>query len=357
MRTFLNKCFLNKCRMSASIDLHSFPINRTFKIEEWNEVYIKYKTLPQLKLTSCGGLKKPVLKQGHLVRFTNSCIELVVVSMSGCFRLCWSNEPKTESGSERVYVSGMQALFQFENELAKIGVNLKDYAVVDGLKYKNEMPKPKIGLVKEGFKDVVFKNVNHIDMHSSHPAGIIEFEPKFAPVILDWYEKKESATTEADRLYYKDCLNHLWGAMQSIHCNYKYANISKFALEKTNERLKNMANLLAESGRRVISYNTDGIWFQGKSIPENWKSSEIGGWDEDYTNCKFRAKSDGCYEVEGYHKGKFGYFPKVRGRTKLDKVKPRTKWVWGDIYNENADVTDCYQFVEGIGIVLGEIYE
>lgn len=343
---------LNKCNMSASLDLHSIPINRTFSVDEWNDTYIKYASLPQLKLTSCGGLKKPVLKQGQLVRSTNSSIELVVVSLFGCFRLCWTNEPKNDDCKDRVYVSGMQALFEFENKLQKIGVTLKNYAVSDGLKYKETMPKPKIGLAKQGFKDITFNNVHHIDMHSSHPAGIIAFEPKFASVILDWYNKKEHSKTEEDRFFYKDCLNHLWGAMQSIHCNYKYANISKFALEKTNERLENMAKLLAESGRTVLLYNTDGIWFRGKPIPENWKSSEIGGWDEDYTNCKFRAKSDGCYEVEGLHKGKFGYYPKVRGKTKLDMIKPRSKWSWGDIYNEQTELTQYYQFIDGLGIVL-----
>jgi hypothetical protein len=44
------------------------------------------------------------------------------------------------------------------------------------------------------------------------------------------------------------------------------------------------------------------------------------------------------------------YTPVVRGYTNLDKIKDRSEWTWGDIYNYNA-VPVQFRFVEGTGII------
>ena len=53
----------------------------------------------------------------------------------------------------------------------------------------------------------------------------------------------------------------------------------------------------------------------------------------DHIYCQFRLKSKGAYE---YIDGDGHYQPVVRGYTKLDQIKDRSEWHWGDIYQ--ADV-------------------
>lgn len=84
----------------------------------------------------------------------------------------------------------------------------------------------------------------------------------------------------------------------------------------------------------VISYNTDGIWYQGAVYHGDGEGDDLGQWHNDHVNCRFRAKSAGSYEF--IENG--SYFPVVRGKTRLDDLIPRDKWQWGDIYQNEADL-------------------
>ena len=87
-----------------------------------------------------------------------------------------------------------------------------------------------------------------------------------------------------------------------------------------------------------ILYNTDGVWYyspNGKPYHGEGEGKGIGCWENDHLDCKWRAKSKGCYEF--IEEGK--YSPVVRGLTKYDKIKPdRTTWEWGDIFKKEAEV-------------------
>ena len=116
--------------------------------------------------------------------------------------------------------------------------------------------------------------------------------------------------------------------MQSKWCGYKYAHLSRDAITDNNNRIIKLSDELSSQGRVILSYNTDGIWYQGEIYHGNGEGHDLGQWENDHINCQFRMKSDGSYEF--IENGK--YYPVVRGYTRLDRIKPRTEWVWGDIY-------------------------
>ena len=91
-----------------------------------------------------------------------------------------------------------------------------------------------------------------------------------------------------------------------------------------------MVKWLKATDRIPVLINTDGIWFIG--TPTNLSSKLLGEFEEDHKNCTLRIKSSGAYEY--IEDGK--YHPVLRGKTKLDRIKPRDKWQWGDIYQEDA---------------------
>ena len=126
--------------------------------------------------------------------------------------------------------------------------------------------------------------------------------------------------------------------MQSQYQRYRYADISKYAIARNNQKIRDMAQWLKDNGRTVLLYNTDGIWFTGEAFPKEMQSNELGAFKQDHTNCKFRAKSDGAYEFieDGV------YYPVIRGKTKLDNTKARIAWQWGDIYQQDAEQIQKY---------------
>ena len=94
------------------------------------------------------------------------------------------------------------------------------------------------------------------------------------------------------------------------------------------EQVINLSQILEDTGRKVLMHNTDGIWYQGEIYHGDGEGKSICQWENDHINCTYRAKSKGIYEF--IEDGK--YTVVARGRYELDKIKPRDKWEWGDIY-------------------------
>lgn len=83
------------------------------------------------------------------------------------------------------------------------------------------------------------------------------------------------------------------------------------------------------------------------------EGTALGQWKNDYVNCKFRAKSKGSYEfIENNI-----YYPRVKGQSSFDYIKPRDQWVWGDIYNEEARFTKEYIWTDKDGFVPIDVEE
>jgi hypothetical protein len=236
---------------------------------------------------------------------------------------------------------GRQAFIEFKKELLKDGIDLNKYVISNGAEVKKEIPKYLIQLEKDMYKDLIFENCHHVDFHSSFPAGLVKYYPEMYPTVNRIYEHRKEKEIN------KSILNNTIGFFQSIdQCEAKWAQLSRDAIKDNNDRIMALAKRLKDAGRLVISYNTDGIWYQGDIYHGEGEGKKLGDWENDHINCRFRAKSAGAYEF--IEDGK--YYPVIRGRTNYDLIKPRDEWEWGDIYRKEAR---CLLFFwkEGVGIV------
>ena len=353
---------VKKINYTRKLNYILIPVTQTDDYKAFNEVFLAYRRLDSVRIerTPSGGISIKGLSVpgrwdirtfkwgceftycGHEdegiwhndpIRLEHGC---------GMFRLQFRNkifeDEKTNSK-----ISGKQALNKFYKELKAINIDLNNYAIENGKEIKEQIESPLIQLEDQEDKDKIFENCHHIDINSSYPAGVKEYHPEFAPVIDKWYELKKQGHKE-----YKAYLNLMIGTMQSQFVGYKYADISKYAIKLNNDKIRAMAQWLKDNGRKVLLYNTDGIWFQGEPYLNG--SDKLGEFKQDHTNCKFRAKSNGAYEF--IENGK--YTPVIRGKTKLDETKPREEWNWGDIYQNDAQLIIKYELTEG---GLEKIYE
>lgn len=328
------------------------PVTKTDNPSEFNKVLMKYnkRNYKWLERTKSGGIScKGFRGAGIYLSATVWGAELIVIDYEGMFRLQFRNkifEKEDNIDEDKLKITGKQALVKFYDELKKININLNDYAIENGEDVKKTIEKPLIGFANNKYKDIELENVHHIDINSSYPAGVKEYHPEFAPVIDKWYELKKQGHKE-----YKAYLNLMIGTMQSKFVHYRYADMSKYAIARNNEKIKNASKWLEDNGRKVILYNTDGIWFQGEPYPTN--SENLGEFKQDHTNCKFRAKSGGAYEF--IENGK--YYPVLRGRTKLDEIMHRNDWSWGDIYLNDAENVKKYKltFEKGLEVIYEKL--
>ena len=251
---------------------------------------------------------------------------------------CWriGREKYNESG-----MKGWKAWRIFVKMCGDFGIDLEKMAISDGARVKTTIPKPYIRFL---LCHTEVENANHIDFHSSYGSGLALTHPEFMPVVDKLYRQRKKYP------YYKAVLNCTVGYMQSLSkCKAKWAHLAKDAIENNNARIDAMTTLLIAAGRRIIGYNTDGIWYQGEPYhdPRNGEGDGVGKWHNDHVGCKLRAKSDGAYEF--IENGV--YYAKVRGQTRLDETTPRALWKWGDIYQDNAEIIQ-YRFEEGVGVIL-----
>lgn len=267
---------------------------------------------------------------------TKTCLELTILTFEGFWRIQF----RTKLQGKRL--SGRACFTKLKKELEKDGIDIAKYYIDNGEEVKTEIESPMIDINNENFINKTINGVHHVDFHSSYPAGLANAYPEFRKTLERLYlnrHKKES---------YKAILNLSIGFFQSKIFGYKLAHLAKAAILDNNERIKDLAKRIYDSGNVIISYNTDGIWYYG-NIFHSSKGDEgegLGQWSHDHINCKIRFKSKGAYEF--IENGV--YTPVVRGHTNLDKVKPREEWNWGDIYKAEAKIKKCI-FIEGKGIV------
>lgn len=253
---------------------------------------------------------------------------------------------KTATG-DKVKIFGYQSWKEWKKICARFGINMDDYAIDNGAEEKKKMEKALICAEDEADIGLTFENCHHLDFHSSHMAGLVNTHPDFAKPVEYCY-----AMRKIDEIY-KSILTNTWGYMQSLdQCCARWAHLSADALADNNKRVREIAEKLKKSGRKVLLYNTDGIWYQGEIYHDENEGPNLGQWSNDHVNCRFRMKSKGAYEfIEAGQ-----YYPVVRGMTKYDKVKPRSEWQWGDIFRNEAVVVE-YLWVEGYGLCNAETEE
>lgn len=338
----VEKYALKTCNLSSSVNYLKIPVSNVPITEEgattFNEFYQFFleSGYSQIKRTPSGGIsvaKKWFRPPMWDVQVKKAYVEITVVDYQ-CYRLQFSNFSKEgEQG-----ISGRRSFLTFKAVCNKFGIDLSEFEIENGEEVKKEIEKPKIELFVESGQSI--ENCHHLDFNSSHISGMVKYHPALKGPFEEIYSKRK------DNSIYKQILTHCWGYLQSEYIGYKFAHISRDGIKYTNERIEEMSKRLVESGRRLVAWNTDGIWYQGDIYHADDEGIELGQWKNDHTNCLFRAKSKGSYEF--IEDGK--YTPVVRGATRLDKIKSRDQWKWGDIFNTEAEIIR-FAFDPRVGIV------
>ena len=311
-------------------------------VAEFNEIYqycIEHARNGEMKnfvITQSGAIS---IKIGNIrgamwmITIKKTFIEIIIRNFDArYYRFIIGHQKDKKEG-----ISGRQAFWKYCEVLEKHGINLTDLAIDNGEEVKQTIPSPKIDLMV--VEDRTYVNAHHIDLNSAYNAGMMESFPILEPAIREMYNKRKVNTE------YKQVLNMTQGFMQSELCGFKYAHISKAGYVYTLRKLDELTQKLKANGCRILSYNTDGIWYQSDTLyHDNDEGSDIGQWKHDHINCKIRFKSKGCYEfIENDI-----YTPVFRGESSYEKIVPKSDWIWGDIYK--GDIIE-FKFKEGIGIV------
>lgn len=326
-------------------------------VEQIHKMKEEYGVFRKIKRTKSGGIS--IKKDGwtyyqYDVRTSGAGVELTVLC-DRCFRLQIGKVHKDKD--ETKVISGRTAFNRFKKELAKDGINIEDYATKDPAeaeKINAQIRKPRIKMYYKN-EDIneapVFEKAVHLDFHKAYMSYLGISHPEFQPTIERLYKeaKKKNDTT------IKSIFTHFIGFCHSKIINRRYVTLAKDAINAFNEK---MDEIIEDMGKdfRIIGFNTDGIWYQARHVfqsvlfEDRWQPNHsypitqrcrkdygpnLGQCQNDYYAEKFRAKSDGSYEFID-RDGK--YHAVVRGLTELDKVKDRSEWEWGDIFNENAVV-------------------
>ena len=320
-------------RLSVNI----FAFNKE-NIEKYNEIYqwIRTKKLPQLERTPAGNIShKHRIRPSYGVLIRATTIELTIILIDGIWRFQLRNDIKENqkvlnyinNAEADDAITGGAAFRILQKELGKDGINLNDYKIKNGEEVNATIEKPIIKMERPIFEHYVFYNVHHIDIHSAWPAGIARAYPEMAKTWERLYNNRKACPI------YKQVLNKSIGVMHSRRHNFAWAQLAKAGIEGCNKQIRELANDLIYSGRQILSYNTDGIWYRGEVYHGEGEGDGLGQWRNDHINCRFRARSAGAYEYENDEEG---YKPVLRGHTHLDDILDRSEWEWGDIYPAEA---------------------
>lgn len=348
-----------KCLVTQKPNLWNFPYNYMY-IEDRKKFNSIYKNICQwrkLKRTPSGGISdKNFYIPCYDIDMGNASIELIICAKEGFFRLVLFTRKKNLI--ENNEIKGGNAFKEFSKICKKYNIDLNKRKIKNGYEIKKQIEKPLIKLEHKLYQEMIFNNVHHLDINSAWPAALVRTHPEFAPVMDFIFQKKAELKEQGvsgDKNIYKAILNYSIGYMQSLKAYHRaaWAYLSRDAINDNNRYMRELAENLKKSGRKVLAYNTDGIWYTGEIYHDNNEGQGLGQWENDHINCKIRFKSAGSYEY--IENGK--YKPVVRGQTKLDlKGISREEWKWGDIFTEEGKET-LYTFIENIGLIEGDEYE
>lgn len=322
------------------IPVNNFGFNDK-DVEEFNEIYnyclknAREGNMRNFIITKSGGISTAIGNvRGAMWTLTvkKTFIEIIIRNFDARYYRFIIGHQK-----DRTEVSGRQAWWKYKETVEAHGVNLEELAIDNGLEVKQTIPSPRIEL--KVAENRTYYNAHHLDINSAYNAGMMQAFPVLEPAIREMYNKRKLNPE------YKQVLNMTQGFMQSKMVGYKYAHISKAGYVYTLNKLDELTFKLLASGRRILSYNTDGIWYQGDIYHDLSEGTDIGQWKNDQVNCKIRFKSKGCYE---YETEDGTYKPVFRGESAYEKIVPKEQWQWGDIFK--GDVVEYY-FKEGKGVL------
>lgn len=341
-------------------ELNTYWIDVTEEgINKFNEIYSLVKDWRVAPITKSGAINKTGKSFryfSHRVFQTKSSIELIIIAPRRSYRVMF----RSGYGKEEGKLSGKVAFKKFIAPLEKRGYDLLAYGIENGEEVKRTIPKYDRRVNSE-LRYKTIEHAFHFDINSAFFAGIANsygylFDGFFGEHIRDIFNNRKNP----DKKYKhnKDILTHTQGYFQSEYCKhngYKYclAHMAKAGIVYTCQKLLEIIQKYEEFGCEFIATNTDGAWMtippefsrkQAESVEGYGK--ELGDFKIDYWDCKLRYKSANAYEF--IDDGKV--IVKYSGICKLDKIKPREEWEWGDIFRKDASPIRPI-FIIGEGII------
>lgn len=338
VRTWNGRTKLNKLTLPRFV----LPVNET-GAKVFNKLVgcLKEEFYDKLDRTPSGGLS--VLQttgNGWFVEHTKrGCTLVVLLWLDHLTKVGFRVSFESTAKINDLGITGRGAYLTMKKEFAKDGISLDDYAVENGKEIKeSEIKAPMIEMGDSGVCDSTYQHAYHIDLHSAYPSGIIANYPELRPTIERIYNNRKKS--EKDQKL-KLTLDASIGYFQSQYCRanghgYALTPLAKAGVNWCHDAINEIADELRSQGKWVLAFNTDGIWYVDLKgdFKSKWLGDGLGKAAIDHSNCKIRFKSKGCYEY--VEDGK--YHPVVRGQTRLERVKPKDKWEWGDIYDRGAEV-------------------
>lgn len=323
----------------VNLNFFDIPVNVVKNDDEgmmfWNDLIAKLiekresGELATLVRTPSGGISISAKNWGSFpgydVQRSKSYAEITLIDEDGCWRFQFRRNFKEKE------ISGRTAYLKFEQVCKKFDIDLKKFYLgsrEEGESVKRTIPKAHIDITPE-IRDMTFENAHHLDIHSAFMAGVAKAYPELKPPIQHCYENRKKWAI------YKHILTHCWGYMQSDNSPvyYRLSHLSKAGIEYVNAEIERLSEELTKSDRYVLLHNIDGIWYAGELYHGQNEGTDLGQWSNDIENVTFRAKSPKAYEyIDAYGI----YHVKLSGKSKLDYVKPREEWEWGDIYGNGA---------------------
>lgn len=144
------------------------------------------------------------------------------------------------------------------------------------------------------------------------------------------YAYRKSRTDPKDIDKWKFILSAVHGAMQSGLTNYRLSHLAKAMIEDNIFRVSLLAHQVRESGRKVIAYCADAIWYQGEVYHGPGEGKLAGEWENDHINCRLKYLSDANYQYQ--ENGVMHYA--IRGKYSFEEKYPRETWTeWDTLTN------------------------
>lgn len=286
---------------------------------------------------------------------------LLAKSRYGNFRVIMTSSVDKD-GKSPTKMSGHEAFNRLKDAFAEDGIDIMSYETDEGWEIKSKIPSYLLDVIPFAMSDRnglneygeenSFENVHHIDTHSAFAGALADVHPELRKTLERMYEERHEHPEN------KSVLTNSIGYMQCATCTssngsrYALANLAYDAISTTNDKLLELAERLDESGRVVLAYNVDGIWYMGDIYHGEGEGDGMGQWHNDHLNCKIRFKGPKCYEYieDGV------YHVSASGRRRYEDTLPRDKWQWGDLFREEAQQVVNYR-LNGDGLLEEAVRE
>lgn len=287
-----------------------------------------------VRRTPSGGVSIAVDKRFSLdqydIRQQSNVVEITILTLEKSCRIQWRLKNYKTKDNKTDLVSAASYFNKYWlPACTKFGIDMNSY-IVDketAKLEKQQIHKPDIKLYNWQAVYRPVPNVYHLDFHKFYMSGLIATHPEFKPVVEHLLKD-----TKNEALH-KTGLASLIGYWQSSFCGYKWARLTKEAINNAYSRFDKVKEDLVEAGRKLILTNTDGIWYQGDEYHGEYEGPELTCWNNDHFNCTIWAKSAGAYQYIENNK----VHTVVRGPSKRDKIMSRDDWEFGDIFDKTTE--------------------